>query len=68
MGVLDEYGELIAAAAEEAGIQWSLCSGDGLLLYQFSTVDENGTPARMLLTPGEFARLLGVKWPEPFAA
>lgn len=62
MGALDEWGRLIAEAAEAAGIEWSICHSDGRYLYQFTAVDENGTPARMLLTPGDFARALGVEW------
>jgi hypothetical protein len=68
MGYLDALGEAIAAAAAEAEIEWTICHSDGRYLYQFTAVDENGTPSRMLLTPGEFARALGVEWPEPFAA
>ncbi|MEK6274304.1 MAG: hypothetical protein AABM30_03105 [Actinomycetota bacterium] len=63
MGYLDQYGEAIAAAAAEAGIPWTLEAGDGLILYCIRNVDENGTPWRMLLSPGEFARMLGVEWP-----
>lgn len=68
MGYLDALGEAIVEAAEEVGISFTICASDGSWLYAFTVVDENGTPARMLLTPGEFARALGVKWPEPFAA
>ena len=60
MGHLDEWGYAIRAAAEEAGIPWTIHAEDGLIQYCIRHVDENGTPWRMLLSPGEFAEILGV--------
>lgn len=66
MGALDEYGEAIASALDAAGIRWCIFAGDGIYGYEIRVVDENWIPARMRMSPGEVAALLGVEWPEPF--
>jgi hypothetical protein len=55
VSALDELGKKIAAAAAVACIPFQIVHEDGQYLYQL--------PNRELLTPGEFADMLGVERP-----
>jgi len=60
MGALDEWGKIIGEAASAAGIAWEVVHEDGQYLYMLRLVDENGTPSRTLLTPGDMCGMLGI--------
>jgi hypothetical protein len=57
MGALDEFGECIAREADAQGYDFEVCAEDGSYLYR---TFRHGVVRT--LTPGEFAKLLGIEW------